>query len=168
VIAAILCGALAAATSARAEEPGGQEGPEFTPYAFLGSNASSGVGAAVRWPLPGALSIELETSSRLSAVSPLSASVSLLYDFPQFARLTPYAAAGIGLDQYAFGDTASTGQLLIRTGTALAVNAGGGVRIRGTEHLGIRSDARWSNGLGGRAPERWRLYNGVTLLGLGR
>jgi hypothetical protein len=168
LIGAMVCAALAAATSARAQERSAQDALEVTPYVFLGSNASSGVGAAVRWPLPGPLSVELEASSRLSAVSPMSANVSLLYDFPEFARLTPYAAAGVGLDQYVFADTPSTGHLRIRTGTALAVNAGGGVRIRATENFGLRSDARWSNGLGSNAPERWRLYNGVTIGGLGR
>ena len=168
LIGAIVCATLAIATSAAAEDGSANERPDITPFVFLGSNASWGVGAAVRWPLAGPLSVEAETSYRRSAVSPLNANVSLLFDFPQFGRITPYVAGGIGLDQYAFADTSSTGQIVTQAGTALSVNAGGGVRVRSTENWGIRTDARWSNGLGGRAPERWRVYNGVTFGRQGR
>jgi hypothetical protein len=168
LIGALVCATLAIATSARAQDGSAQEGPEITPYVFLGSNASSGIGAAVRWPLPGPFSVEVETSYRRSAVSPLNANLSLLFDFPQFVRMTPYVAAGIGLDQYAFADSALTGQVVTQAGTTLSVNAGGGVRVRSNENWGIRADARWFNGLGERAPERWRLYNGVTFGPKGR
>ena len=159
---------LAVAASAHAQDGAAKESPEITPYAFLGSNAASGIGAAVRWPLPGPLSVEAETSYRLSGVSPVSVNLSLLFDFPQVARVTPYVAAGVGLDQYVTADTSLSGQLVEHAGTALSVNAGGGVRVRSTDTWGYRADARWSNGLGARAPERWRVYNGVTFGGLGR
>src|SRR5262245_11718311 len=148
LIGAVLFATLAIATSARAQNGSAHEDPQITPYVFLGSNASTGAGAAVRWPLPGPLSVELETSYRFSEVSPLSANLSLLFDFPEFAQMTPYVAAGIGLDQYAFADTSPTGHLIMHAGTALSVNAGGGVRVRAAENWGIRADARWSNGLG--------------------
>ena len=169
LVGVLVCATLAVATSARAQDdsaPAG--GPQVTPYVFLGSNASSGAGVAVRWPLPGPFGLEVETSSRRSEVSPLSANVSLLFDFPQFARITPYLAAGIGLDQYAFAETSSTGQFVAHAGTALSVNAGGGVRVSSADNWGIRTDARWFNGLGERAPERWRVYNGVTFGPQGR
>ncbi len=35
-----------------------------------------------------------------------------------------------------------TSGVVVQTGTALAVNAGGGVRIAADEHWGIRTDAR--------------------------
>ena len=161
LVSALVCAALAVATSASAQNGSADRSPEITPYAFLGSDASSGVGTAVRWPLAGPLSVEVDTGARLSTVSPLSANVSLLFDLPQFARMTPYIAGGIGLDQYAFADTSLTGDFVAQSGTAVSVNAGGGVRVRGSENWGIRADARWFNGLGDRAPERWRLYNGV-------
>jgi len=161
VIAAVLWAALAITTSARAQDGSAHEGAEVTPYLFLGSNASSGVGAAVRWPLPGQFSLEVETNYRASEVSPASAYLSLLFDLPQIGRVTPYVAAGVGLDQYTFADSSSGRQLAVQSGTALSVNAGGGIRVRSGDSWGIRTDARWSNGLGARAPEKWRVYNGV-------
>jgi hypothetical protein len=105
--------------------------------------------------------LEVETAYRRSAVSPFSANVSMLLDLPSFARVTPYVAGGIGVDQYVVADSLN-GHVVTQAGTALSVNAGGGVRVRSTDAWGLRTDARWSNGLGGRAPERWRVYNGVT------
>ena len=86
-VAVVFVGAmLAVATSARAQDDATQAGfratPEITPYVFLGSNGSSGVGAAVRWPLPNHFSVEVETSSRLSDVARLNANFSLLFDLP--------------------------------------------------------------------------------------
>lgn len=163
---------LAGAHAARAQEGTAQArahaAPEITPYAFLGSSASGGVGAAVRWPLAAHLSLELESSMRRTDVAALSANVSLLFDLPEVGRLTPYVAGGVGLDQYAVADRSPAGVIVPLAGTALAANAGGGVRIRGGERWGVRSDARWVNGVGRRAPERWRLYNGVTIGGTGR
>jgi hypothetical protein len=161
-----------AATSARAQDGSAQvrsdATPEITPYVFLGSVNSSGVGAAVRWPLTGPLSVELETSYRRSDVSPLSSNLSLLFDFPQVGRVTPYVVGGVGLDQYATADLSPAGKIIAQANTAFSVNAGGGVRVRGDENWGIRTDARWFNGIGERAPERWRLYNGVTFGRKGR
>jgi hypothetical protein len=71
LIGALACATLAIATAARAQNGSSEKGPEITPYVFLGSNATSGVGAAVRWPLAGPLSVEVETSYRRSAVSPM-------------------------------------------------------------------------------------------------
>jgi hypothetical protein len=165
---ALLSATLAVATPTFAQQGSAQESPEITPYVFLGSNAAHGAGTAVRWPLPGPLSVEAETNYRFSAVSPLNANVSLLFDLPEFARITPYVAGGIGLDQYVFADTSPSGHIVTQAGTAVAVNAGGGVRIRSNENWGIRGDARWFNGLGAKAPERWRVYNGVTFGRQGR
>lgn len=171
IVVALVCTMLAA-TSARAQD-GSAQAPshgsaEITPYVFLGSLTSSGVGAAVRWPLRARFSIELETSIRRSKVSPLSSNLSLLFDLPEVARVTPYVVGGIGLDQYAFADSSPAGNLIAQANTAFSVNAGGGVRVRGDENWGIRTDARWFNGIGERAPERWRLYNGVTFGRKGR
>jgi hypothetical protein len=166
IVVALVCAMLAVVTSARAQESSAQAkshaAPEITPYVFLGSLASSGVGAAVRWPLPGRFSVELEANYRRSAVSPANFNLSFLFDLPEVARVTPYVAGGVGLDQYAFADLSPAGNVIKQVGTAFSVNAGGGVRIRGDENWGIRADARWFNGLAERAPERWRLYNGVT------
>ena len=32
-----------------------------------------------------------------------------------------------------------------------------------TDRWGVRSDARWTNGHGRYAGEKWRVYNGATL-----
>ena len=166
------CAMSAVAISAHAQDASVQSRPdaqiEVTPYAFLGSNASGGIGGAVRWPLPAHLSVELDSSVRRSEVAPFSANVSLLFDFPEVGRVTPYVAGGVGLDQYAYADQFNSGNVVAHAGTAVSVNAGGGVRIRSNETWGIRTDARWINGIGPRAPERWRLYNGVTFRANGR
>ncbi len=88
--------------------------------------------------------------------------------FQTIGRVTPYVAAGVGLDQYAYAETAPSGAMVADFGTAFSVNAGGGVRIRGDETWGMRTDARWFNGIGRKAPERLRLYNGVTFNPKGR
>jgi hypothetical protein len=36
------------------------------------------------------------------------------------------------------------------------------VRVPVDDKWGLRADMRWSNGLGSKAPERLRLYNGIT------
>jgi hypothetical protein len=81
---------------------------------------------------------------------------------PSIGQATPYVAAGIGLDQYGFPVELPGRAVATQKGTAVTVNAGGGVRVPVAGNWGMRTDARWSNGIGSRAPERWRLYNGVT------
>jgi len=165
-VVALICAVLAVASSARAQdgsEPASsRQSIEVTPYVFLGSNTSSGFGAAVRWPLPARLSLELEANYRPGDVGLMDSNINLLFDFPEVGRVTPYVAGGIGLDQYVTADLSPAGNVVVQPRTAFSVNAGGGLRIRSDENWGIRTDARWFNGVGDRAPERWRLYNGVT------
>jgi hypothetical protein len=148
--------------SAQAQDGRHPAGVEITPFVSLGSNASSGVGAAVRWPLFSNFSLEVETAGRWSEVTALSAGASLLFDLPTIGAATPYVAAGIGLDQYGFLVDSPGRAVAMQTGTAVTVNAGGGVRVPVAGNWGMRTDARWSNGIGSKAPERWRLYNGIT------
>jgi hypothetical protein len=112
--------------------------------------------------LPANFSLELETSYRRGEVGALGSNLSLLFDLPQIGRVTPYLAGGVGFEQFGFAETSPAGNFVAQAGTAVTVNAGGGVRIRADENWGIRTDARWSNGVGRGAPERLRLYNGVT------
>jgi hypothetical protein len=164
VIVSVLGGlcvlAPAAQAQDRAGERAGQEGVEVTSYVFTGSNLGKGVGTAVRWPMPGPLSLELETNYRQGEIGALSSHLSLIRDLPSVGRVTPYGAAGIGLEQYGTAESVG-GNIVARTQTAFVVNAGGGVRVRTGEKWGVRSDARYFNGLGS-APERFRVYNGVT------
>ncbi len=115
----------------------------------------------MRWPLVGGLSAEVDTSYRQAEIGALNLSANLLFDVATIGRVTPYVAAGIGLDQYGTPEATSEG-VVARGRTGLAVNAGGGVRVRADEQWGVRADARWINGLGRESRERWRVYNGVT------
>ena len=166
-VVALAFAILATAIAARAQEGAGQErsraSAEITPYAFLGSNTSTGAGVAVRWPLASPFSLELETSYRRAEIGGLSSNLSLLFDLPRVGPATPYLACGVGLDQYGTAEL-QAGRVLARERTAFSVNAGGGVRVQASQNWGVRTDARWFNDIG-TGPERWRLYNGVTFGG---
>jgi hypothetical protein len=166
IVVAVTCAVLVVATNAAAQDTGDERPPvpvEVTPYVSLGSATSARIGAAIRWSLAPNLSAELETGYRRGEVHALSSSASLLYDLPSVGRVTPYIAGGVGLEQYGEAFEARDGALVTLPKTTVTLNAGGGVRVPVTQRLGVRSDARWFNGLGRTAPERWRLYNGVTL-----
>src|SRR4029450_2755760 len=138
VVVALAC-AILSATSARAQDGSratrSDLAVEITPFVFLGSNTSSGVGAAVRWPLASQLSLELETTYRRAEISAVSSNLSLLFDFPRVGRVTPYVAGGVGLDQYGTAELLN-GNVLTRERTAFSVNAGGGVRVQADQTWG--------------------------------
>ena len=169
VVVTLACAILSTATPARAEEAQQTttRTAEVTPFVSLGSGTSTGVGAAVRWPLASRFSAELETSYRRVEIGALSFNLSLLYDLPKLGPAVPYVAGGIGLDQYGTPE-ALEGKVLSRGRTAFSVNAGGGLRVDTEKNWGVRTDARWFKDVGRMAPERWRLYNGVTLGGAAR
>ena len=154
-----------AATPAVAQtpEPVPDIAVEVTPFVALGSSLSSRVGAAVTFPVAGAVSIEAEVGYRRSEMNALSASASLLYDLPRLGRVTPYLATGVGLEQYGTALQLPGGNLATQPHTAFVVNAGGGLKVPVDSNWGLRTDARWFNGVGGQAAEHWRVYNGVTL-----
>lgn len=142
----------------------GSEAPgvEITPFVSLGSESASGVGAAIRYPVAFNVSIESEVGYRPGQLHALGSHVSALYDLPRIGRVTPYLAAGIGLEQYGSAVEQPGGTVLTRRRGALAVNAGGGLTVDATRDWAVRTDARWFNGIGRDASEHWRLYNGVT------
>jgi hypothetical protein len=75
---------------AQAQDNNGPSSPvpvQITPFVSIGSNASSGVGASVRWYVAPKLSVELETAFREAEVTGLTSSVSLLYDLPSLGRV---------------------------------------------------------------------------------
>ncbi len=169
-VVSLVCAVLTVPGAAIAQEGHAPTSPsrvEVTPYVSLGSATSWGVGGAVRWPVMGALSVELDTSFRRAEIAALNVSANLVYDVATAGRVTPYVAAGIGLDQYGTPELTETG-VRSRARTGVAVNAGGGVRVRADENWGVRTDARWVNGLGSRSGERWRAYSGVTFRPSGR
>ena len=135
---------------------------EVTPYVSLGSYPSPRVGAAVSFRLTPTLSVESEVGYHRDVAGRLSAAASLLYDLPRIGLFMPYLAAGAGLEEYATALRLPDGTLAAQQRTALAINAGGGLKVPVDDNWGIRTDARWFNGLGRDAGEHWRLYNGVT------
>jgi len=135
---------------------------EVTPYASLGSYPSPRVGGAVAFRLTPTLSVETEVGYRRDTTGRLSATASLLYDLPRIGRVRPYLAAGAGLEEYATAFRLPSGALFVQARQALAINAGGGLKVPVDDKWGIRTDARWFNGVGRNAGEHWRLYNGVT------
>jgi opacity protein-like surface antigen len=141
---------------------------EIMPYVSVGSSAASGVGTSVRWSVAPKLSIELDTALREAEVTGLNSSVSLVYDLPSIGRLTPYVAGGVGFEQYGAVVESPVQGLVTVKKTTFTVNAGGGIRMPIDDKWGVRTDARWSNGIGMQAPERWRVYNGVTFATGGR
>jgi opacity protein-like surface antigen len=135
---------------------------EVTPYVSLGSYPSPRFGGAVAFRLTPTLSVESEVDYRRDTTGRLSATASLLYDLPRVGRCLPYLAAGAGLEEYATASKLPDGTLAAQSRTAFAINAGGGFKVPVDDNWGIRTDARWFNGLGRDAGEHWRLYNGVT------
>ena len=111
--------------------------------------------------------MELETEVRHAEITAVAIAVSLMYDLPAIGRVVPYAAAGVGFEQYATAFYHPRLGVVPKTGTALTVNAGGGLRIPIDDRWGVRSDARWIGGIGREAPEHWRIYNGATF-GMGK
>src|SRR5439155_20368807 len=103
-----------------------------------------------------------EVGYRHDMTGRLSATASLLYDLPRIGRFRPYLAAGAGLEEYATALRLPDGALAAQPRKAFAINAGGGLKVPVDDNWGIRTDARWFNGLGRDAGEHWRLYNGVT------
>jgi len=136
---------------------------EVTPYVSFGSYPSPRVGGAIAFRLTPVLSVEGEVGYRHDTAGRLSSSASLIYDLPRIARLRPYLAVGAGVEEYATGVVLPNGEIASQGRTAFAINAGGGLKVPVDENWGVRTDARWFNGLGRDAGEHWRLYNGVTL-----
>lgn len=171
VVAWATCAVLAGhgiAHAQQATESTGARAPvEVTPYVSLGSGNANGGGAAVRWEIAPKVSVELETDVRRAELTAMAIAVSLVYDLPSIGRVVPYAAAGIGFEQYVTAFSHPRLGVVPKTGEAFTVNAGGGLRIPIDDRWGVRSDARWINGIGGEAPEHWRIYNGATF-GVGK
>jgi hypothetical protein len=161
--AALVIAALpAAAQTLATDEPPGKSVTEVTPYVSLGSELASRVGTAIAFRWTRQVSLEAEVGYRHGEMHALSANASLLYDLPQFGRVTPYLAAGGGLEQFGMVREQPGGALVTQPRVALTVNAGGGIKVPVDDNWGFRADARWFNGLGREAPEHWRLYNGVS------
>jgi hypothetical protein len=138
----------------------------ITPFVAVGSPTASRVGTSLLFQIAPRTHVEAEVGYRGGDGAGASVSAGLLYDLPNLGRVTPYVAAGVGLDEYGTA-VGVPGGLVISRAVAFTVNAGGGLRVPIDRQWGWRTDARWSNGLGRNAPEKWRVYNGISL-GSGR
>jgi opacity protein-like surface antigen len=137
--------------------------PEVTAYVSYGSPASSRIGAAIALAWTENASIEVEVGYRPGEYDALSSSVNLIYDLPRIGRVTPYLAAGAGVGECTTAISVPGSATILKQSTlALTVNAGGGVKVPVADNWGLRADARWFNGFGRNAGERWRVYNGIT------
>jgi hypothetical protein len=165
MVCAIVAFAAPAPAQGREQSAVGPSAVEVTPFVGIDSASSARVGAAIRFAWMRNVSLELEMEYRRSEIHALDSSLSVLYDLPRLGRAVPYVAAGAGFEQYGTAFQVPGAGVVTTRGLALTVNAGGGVRVPVDENWGIRTDARWSNGVGRDAPERWRLYNGVTFRG---
>jgi hypothetical protein len=158
----------AGTAGAQVVEQHGTRPVTVTPFVSLGSPLSSRVGAAILFPLTDKMGLEAEVGYRSWELNALSAHLSVVMDLPRLGRVTPYVAAGIGLEEYGVAVPQPDNRVATLARTALSVNAGGGVKVPIDDRWGVRTDARWFNGFGGQAGEHWRLFNGVTLNAGGR
>jgi hypothetical protein len=140
---------------------------EVSPSISTGSTGAPGVGASVRWAIAPRLGVELESEVRWAELTAVNTHAGVVYDLLTIGRVTPYAAGGIGLERFGYAIFGAGFPPLAGSGTAIATNAGGGVRVSMTDRIGVRVDARWFNPHDERATERWRVSTGVTL-GFGR
>lgn len=154
------------ALPAAAQEPGKVE---VTPYVAAGTPNASPFGALTTIPLTPSISVETELAYRRVSDAPdlLSSSVSVLQFLPRVGRARPYVAAGLGFSQFhapVFGaDKAPIGA---DRRLAWTVNAGGGVSVPLTEHLGLRTDARYVDSLG-QGHDQFRVAHGLSF-GVGK
>ena len=157
--------ALAVAATAAAQDPPvrpstDQLPVELSTFLAVGGLDTSSTGVTARMPIRARLSLEAEVEWRLESVSGLSAAGNLVLDLRKPGLVTPYVIGGAGIDRYKVSldwpQHGSTTQLT----SALAVNAGGGVRIPFNARWGMRTDGRISNGIG-RSPTRWRVFIGM-------
>ena len=174
VVPAVLClasmvlGAVPAAGQVTHNQTSPPAAPaaEVTPFVSLGSHFSSQIGAAISFAWTTNLDVEAEVGYRQKGLNALGASVNLVYNLPPLGRMIPYVAGGVGLEQYETAIGVPTFGVLTLKNTAISTNLGGGVKVRITERVWFRSDARWLSPLG-KAPEGWRFYNGATF-GVGK
>jgi hypothetical protein len=163
---AVTIGLVTSSTPAWAQFEGQQSNPplvvDVTPFVGIGSMGSARIGAAIRFAWTRDLGVELEMDYRRGEMHALGSNVSLVYDLPRIGRIVPYLTGGVGFEQYGTALELPGLGVVTQPRLAFTVNAGGGVRVPVGENWEIRTDARWSNGIGAAAPERWRLYNGVT------
>jgi opacity protein-like surface antigen len=136
----------------------------------MGSPTSTRIGGAVNFPVTSNLSVEAELGYRRGEgdINALSSSVSMLYAPLHVGRITPYLAAGVGLEEFGAPVVLpGRSEIFTQSKLAFAVNAGGGLKVPVDDKWSLRSDARWFKSLGRNGSEHWRLYQGASF-GVGK
>lgn len=158
VLGIVLCGA----PLAQAQAP---PSVEVTPFAALGSSGASKVSAAVTFPVTKSLAIETEAGYRRGEgrIHALSLDASVLYSLPRLGTVTPYLAGGVGLREHGAAVVGPDGALLgTQKRLALAVNAGGGIKVPVKTTWDLRTDARWFKTFGREGGEHFRVAQGIA------
>src|SRR4051812_15344455 len=138
---------------------------EVMPYVALGTAAASPLGVAVTFPVTSALAVEMDVAYRRGEghIHALSSNASLLWLLPRLGSATPYLAAGVGLAEYGSPVFSSNGPPIgTEPSVAFTVNAGGGLKMRMTEKLDWRTDARWFKSFGRHGSEQFRVAQGIS------
>ncbi|HEX2446384.1 MAG TPA: hypothetical protein VHJ77_20710 [Vicinamibacterales bacterium] len=145
----------------------GSNGPhvEVTPFVSMGSVRSSRIGTAVTFPVTQTIAVETEVGYRRGEgeINALSSSVNLLYSLPRIGRVTPYLAAGAGLEEQGEPLFQPDGRVAVQSKLQLALNAGGGLKIPVDDRWSLRTDARWFWTTGRYPAEHYRVYQGASL-----
>jgi hypothetical protein len=144
---------------------------QVSPFVSSGGD-SSGVGAAVRWPLASRVGLEFEAEYRHIPAEPIrrtvdnngvNGSVNLVVDLPTIGRVRPFVLGGGGLEHYAFLAQPEP-YFMTDTGMSFVVNLGGGVRVPINDRFGIRTEVRWADGWTKGAPTgSLRILYGATV-----
>jgi hypothetical protein len=146
-------------------EPSGMPTVEVTSFVSMGSAASSRIGAAVDFPVTSNFSVEAELGYRQGEgdINALGSSINAIYTLPRFGRITPYIAAGAGLEEHGVPFVRPGGsEILTQSKLAFTLNAGGGVQVPVDDRWSLRTDARWFTSPFRNATDHWRVYQGVS------
>lgn len=134
---------------------------DVTPFVSIGSEFSSQIGVSLAFGVAADTSVEIEAGYRRNEMAAFTGTVNLLYQLPRVRRATPYAAVGVGLEQYGTPLEVPRFGVITTKHVGPSVNVGGGIRVPISGRWDYRSDVRWLNFSGG-SPEGWRLYNGIS------
>ena len=138
---------------------------EVTPYVALGTAGVAPVGVAVTFPVTSTLGVETDTAYRRGEgdIHALSTSVSLLWSLPRVGQATPYLAAGMGVSQCGVPVFSFDGPPIgTQSRLAWTLNTGGGVKMKLSDKVDLRTDARWFKSVGKQGSEEFRVAQGIS------
>ena len=78
-------------------------------------------------------------------------------------QATPYLAAGLGVSQFGAPIFSFDGAPIgTQSRLALTMNTGGGVKMKLSDKVDLRTDARWFKSLGAQGSEEFRVAQGLS------